>query len=493
MKQMKKYVSLLLALVMVLAMTLTVSAAGTNTISVTGAQNGEKYNIYKMLDLSVDAPSTPTAYRYTINANWHDFWIAGSGAAYIDAHTSGLETYVTWKTGMDTAEKMQEFGKAAAQWAKDNSITADGLEQTAAVGEAKWTGLDNGYYLVTSTYGIAASVASTPANPTQVIEEKNNENTVEKKVREDAERNGTAQSYGDSNDTAIGQTVNFRTKVTIAKNSVKVVYHDTMDSALNWTGESNVIVSKIDDMSNPLETTKYSVNVGASPETFTVSFTDDYVASLTTATTDLWIFYTAVLTEDAYDLTSVTNTGYVAWGENSKSADSITTTSTHSFQILKYDALDTYKNPLAGAKFKLYTAQTSPDPLTLAVSGDGKTYLVVDTTTDAGTSLPTGYTLTADNKIVTLDTDKITVIGVDSDDYWLEETDAPVGFTALTGRTKVQVGASNDLIAEIENKQGTTLPSTGGIGTTIFYVLGAVLVLGAAVLLITKRRMNAEK
>ena len=493
MKQMKKYVSLLLALVMVLAMTLTVSAAGTNTISVTGAQNGEKYNIYKMLDLSVDDPSTPTAYRYTINANWHDFWIAGSGAAYIDAHTSGLETYVTWKTGMDTAEKMQEFGKAAAQWAKDNSITADGLEQTAAGGEAKWTGLDNGYYLVTSTYGIAASVASTPANPTQVIEEKNNENTVEKKVREDAERNGTAQSYGDSNDTAIGQTVNFRTKVTIAKKSVKVVYHDTMDSALNWTGASNVIVSKIDDMSDPLETTKYSVNVGASPETFTVSFTDDYVASLTTATTDLWIFYTAVLTEDAYDLTSVTNTGYVAWGENSKSADSITKTSTHSFQILKYDALDTYKNPLAGAKFKLYTAQTSPDPLTLAVSGDGKTYLVVDTTTDAGTSLPTGYTLTADNKIVTLDTDKITVIGVDSDDYWLEETDAPVGFTALTGRTKVQVGASNDLIAEIENKQGTTLPSTGGIGTTIFYVLGAVLVLGAAVLLITKRRMNAEK
>lgn len=492
MKRMKKLVSLLLAMIMVMAMTLTVSAAGANIISVNGAKDDEKYNIYKMLDLSVDDSSTPTAYRYTINAKWRNFWISGPGAAYIDAHTSGSETYVTWKTGMDTAEKMEEFGKAAAQWAKDNSITADGLEQTAAGGEAKWTGLDNGYYLVTSTYGIAASVASTPANPVQEIEEKNKENTVEKKVREEAERNGTARSYGDSNDTAIGQTVTFRTKVTIAKNSVKVVYHDTMDSALNWTGASNVIVSKIDDMSEPLETTKYSVNVGASPETFTVSFTDDYVASLTTATTDLWIFYTAVLTEDAYDLTSATNTGYVTWGESSKSANSSTVTSTHSFQILKYDALDASKNPLAGAKFKLYAQESDGEPLKLAVSGDGKTYLVVDKN-DGGATLPTGYTLTLDNKIVTLDTDKITVIGVDSDDYWLEETDAPVGFTALTGRTKVQVGVLNDLIAKIENKQGTTLPSTGGIGTTIFYVLGAVLVLGAAVLLITKRRMNAEK
>ena len=62
----------------------------------------------------------------------------------------------------------------------------------------------------------------------------------------------------------------------------------------------------------------------------------------------------------------------------------------------------------------------------------------------------------------------------------------------LLTHVKVQVDAANNLIKEIENNSGTVLPSTGGIGTTIFYVVGSILVVAAGVLLITKKRMSRE-
>ena len=80
--------------------------------------------------------------------------------------------------------------------------------------------------------------------------------------------------------------------------------------------------------------------------------------------------------------------------------------------------------------------------------------------------------------------------------YYLVEIKAPAGYNQLTAPAKVTVaGSSTDttkltVTAEVENKTGTLLPSTGGMGTTVFYVLGFVLVMGAVVLLVTKKRMS---
>lgn len=491
MKRMKKLASLLLALVMTMAMAMPAFAAGSNSITVVNAKDGETYNIYRLLDLSVDNEGSPSSYRYTLNDKWRAFWTTGDGKDYIDTNTAGSNIYVVWKDSMKSAEQMEAFAKAASQYASDNSISADYTAVNAASGIAKWESIDNGYYLVTSTYGIAASVASTPTYPAQTIEEKNNENTVEKKVQENVERNGAAASWEALNDAQIGDTITFRSKVSIAKNSVKVVYHDTMDSGFTFSGVDSVKVCTDEVCTTELGVGNYTVELGSGGETFTVTFTDTYVAGLTDPSTDLYVKYTAVLNDDVTDA-GVKNTGIVKWGDAGASATSSTTTYTRKFEILKYDTTDTAKNPLAGAEFKLYTSETGGTALKLAKNAAGTVYRVVDTS-DRGASLPSGYTLVDNDTIVTLASDKIIIEGVDSDNYWLEETKAPTGYTRLSGRVTVGVLASNGYLAEIKNKSGTVLPSTGGIGTTIFYIIGSILVVGAGVLLIVRRRMSSDR
>lgn len=499
MNNFKKIFALVIACVMTIGMMSAVAfAAGTNSITVSGAKNGETYNIYKLLDLSVAGmettnDTTDDSYRYTINEKWAGFWTGtGAGAAYITTNTSGSYTYVTWKDDKKTAADMEAFAKAASKYATDNSIAPDAdAVTTVSTGTAvaSWSGLDNGYYLVTSTYGTAASVASTPSNPAQTISEKNTDNTSDKEVQEAAERNGTPASWPaeKANDAAIGDTIVFRSKVSIVKNTINLIYHDTMTDGLTWTGASGTKVYTDAACTTELNSSNYTVAAGTAPETFTVTFTDAYLAGLTEATTDVWVGYSAVLNDNATVQTEQKNTGKITWGNNGQGTPTETKTKTHKFQILKYDSADANKNPLDGAKFQLYTTATGGTPLQLAKNAAGTIYRVVDTS-DQGTTLPEGYTLVTDNKIVTLATEKITIEGVDSDDYYLDETEAPTGFNKLDNRVKVQVNAENNLIAEIKNKSGVTLPSTGGIGTTIFYVIGGILILGAAIALIGKKR-----
>ena len=180
------------------------------------------------------------------------------------------------------------------------------------------------------------------------------------------------------------------------------------------------------------------------------------------------------------------NTGKITWGNKGEGTPTTTTTKTHKFDILKYDGADEEKNPLAGAKFQLFTTETGGTALALAKNADGTVYRVVK----SDEALPSGYTLVADSKIVTLAAGRITVEGVDSDNYYLEETDAPKGFNPISGRNPLVVDASNNLVAEIPNESGAQLPSTGGIGTTIFYVLGGLLAVGAGIVLVARRKAS---
>ena len=94
--------------------------------------------------------------------------------------------------------------------------------------------------------------------------------------------------------------------------------------------------------------------------------------------------------------------------------------------------------------------------------------------------------------MVTGKTGVIVVKGLANGTYYFEETEAPEGFNKLTARTDATTIKDANATISVLNQSGTELPSTGGIGTTIFYIIGAILVIGAGVVLVTRRRMNAN-
>ena len=145
---------------------------------------------------------------------------------------------------------------------------------------------------------------------------------------------------------------------------------------------------------------------------------------------------------------------------------------------------------LAGAKFKLYTSATGSEEVPLIKvteengtyyrpTVDGETATVIETTADA----------------------PIRIKGLNNVTYYLEETEAPNGFNKLAGRTSIALTVNNLATkadtatwynggVQVKNESGTVLPSTGGMGTTLFYVVGGLLMAAAAVLLIAKKRMG---
>ena len=459
MKHTRRLASLLLALVMAFALATTAFAAGTNSITVNGAQEGETYKLYKMLDLNVN--ETNTAYSYTVNSEWNDFFTTGAGKDYVDIDEQG---YVTWKADKKDAASMEAFGKAAA--AAVNGKTVVATDTPTADAPFTFSNLYAGYYLITSTNGTLAIVDTTPTNPAATVNEKNADPTVDKKVQED---NGS--SWGTESSAQIGDTVNFQVTITLKKGGKNVVLHDAMGDGLTFSGADSVAIAGL------TKGTDYTVvTTGLSDGCdFEIQFTQTYLDSLTAETT-LTVTYSAVLNENA-TTAGVNNTAQLKWGDHSETTASTTTTKTYQFEVLKHAATDSTRTPLAGATFQLKDAS---DKVVKLIKVSDTEYRVAN---GAETGAVDSFTTVASGKIV--------IKGVDLDTYKLVETAAPAGYNKLKDPVNATVLDTNALTVEVPNATGTELPSTGGMGTTIFYVLGSILAVGAIVLLVTKKRMSA--
>lgn len=484
MKHTKKIASLLLALVMIFALATTAFAAGTNSITVNGAQKGETYKLYKMLDLIVNEDQT--AYSYTVNTEWNDFFTTGAGKDYVDIDEQG---YVTWKTGKDTASDMEAFGKAAAAAVSGKTVVA--TETPAADGSFTFANLDAGYYLITSTNGTLAIVDTTPTNPDATVNEKNPDHSLDKQVQEDS-----TQAWGKENSAQIGDTVYFQVTITLHKGAKDVVMHDKMEDGLDFNAFAGVEIYRLIEGNNVYLTEETDFNVVEADDVdddcdFEIHFTQTYLDSLTGDTT-LTVTYEAVLNENADITVGEKNDAKLTWGDASNTQWSETVTKTYQFQVLKYDANDETKAPLAGATFQLkdadgnvvYLKKTSP------ADKPGTEYTVVPSPDDTG--IDTFDLDVAVDRFTTVSDSVITIKGVDLDEYTLVEIEAPAGYNKLGEDKKFTVTADQTVVVEIPNNSGTELPSTGGIGTTIFYIFGSILVVGAAVLLITKKRMSVN-
>ena len=481
MKLSRKIFSLVLALVVVMGLAITAFAeeGGETTtkgsITITNALGGETYNAYQILYLeSYDAKNN--IYAYKANPDWEAWLKEDAQKTYVTVNPQG---YVTWNKGADAAD----FAKAAKDQLTGKPVA--GSVTPTADGSATISDLQLGYYLVDSTVGALCELNTT--KPSVKITDKNTKPTIEKKVQEDSDGN-----WGDVNDADIGQTVNFKSTIHAKPGARNYVVHDKMDAALEFDSVTSITAGgKTLTAGNDYTVVTTELTDGC---TFHIVFTETYLNSIS-SDTDIVINYTAKLTSSAVAGKGYVNETWLDYGDSQHTEHDTTTTYTWKLPIYKYHKDGEAKKALAGAEFILYKGSEESN----------REYAQV-----ANGKLTGWTTVKAEATTLVSDADgKIAVEGLDADTYYLEETKAPDGYNKLAGPVTVVIshtvtdegahmthtlkqGETNVEQVEIENKSGTELPSTGGIGTTIFYVLGSILVIGAVVLLIAKKRMSTS-
>lgn len=464
MKKTNKLFSVILALALVFAMAIPAFAAGEGKITITNAVKDQTYTVYKMMSFTPvtggDAESDNGF--YAIEAAWADF-LAGDGADYLKADEANGT--IVW-VGDESDARKAELAKLAVAYAKANNIAGES-QKANADGTVEFTGLDLGYYAIDTSLGTVCGLTNTNADFT--AHEKNTEPTIDKLVQEDS-----TDAWGKVNDAEIGDTVNFKTTVKAKANSTNYVVHDTMEAGLTFNANSVVIegLTAGED---------YNVVTDCDDDcTFEIVFEQDYLDTIT-ADTDIVITYSAVLNKDAEIVTATNdNTTKLTYGDNATpTEESKTQTLTYYFNLEK---VDTEGNTLAGAEFTLSNAA-------------GKQLAFVEI--DGGYRVATAEDT---DTITTIVAGAVVIKGLDADTYTLTETKAPAGYNLLDAPIEVKVNAATTgetveftaVEKEVVNKTGDLLPETGGIGTTIFYIVGALLVVAAVVILISKKRTSAE-
>lgn len=490
---MKKLMAALLAVAMVCAMAIPAFAAGgagattgEGKITIDNAVIGHTYKIYRILNLQYN--DTAKSFRYEKNDKWGAFVDEQSDKLAVDAN--GV---VTWKKGV-SAEKdgapIKALAIAAGQYVKDQgtAFAADD-SKVAASSTVIFDNLPLGWYLVVSdlTSDAICSIDTTAKEVT--IKEKNGVPTVTKEVEY------ASGSWGQGNDGNVGDTVNFQTTIYVTDgNPTNYILHDEMSNGLDFK-EDSIVVKKNDE-----RFTDYTVVTPTDNCTFEIKFNENSLQANDTVV----VTYSATINSNAVVGTAGNdNETWLKYGNNGETTHGKTKTYTWKFDILKYftDSNDT-KQYLADVEFVLYRKNNTTNTTEYAKFDSNKLSGWTATESDA-------------TKLKTNATSNVVVEGLDAGTYFLKETATPVGFNSLTSDVEVKITSScnkldgatyaveykmvneedftdtgDEKVVPIENNRGTTLPGTGGIGTTIFYVIGGGLMAAAAILLITKKRME---
>lgn len=447
-------------------------APANGSININKAANGETYDIYRIFDLESYTTGENGKYSYTLSEKW-----ANVGFGTADAFTTYFKlengyVYPKSESSYNDSATAAEFAVKALAFAKEKKIDNDG-SQEATNGSVAFTGLTLGYYLVDTSLGTLCSLTTT--NPTVRIDEKNSVPDIEKNIVEN-------NQLVSSNNATIGSTINYQVTIHAKKGATGYVLTDTLSAGLTFNNDVKVKIGET-SYTSPAD---YTVATGTSND-FTVTFNQSILDKLT-GNTDILVTYSATLNKDAVIHDGVNkNTVKLHYGNNSETTEKTTSTSTYKFDLVKTDASNTL---LAGAKFKLYDSQEGGKEIKLTEVND-HTYrpAVGDEKGD---------------DIVTIGNAPITIQGLANGTYWLEEIQQPAGYNKLTERKSVKLENGNNIATmegttynpanngglHIVNQSGTVLPGTGGMGTTLFYIVGGGLMVAAFVLLIAKKRME---
>lgn len=475
------------------------------------------------------AETTTTTYTITINNG------TGIYAAYQifkgDLYNNTLSN-IEWGDNV-TDEGQKALGNAAE---KATTLTGETEAKAFAVEVAKYltdhpagTGKDSievsspGYYLIKNTSVGEGEVFTDyilQVVKNVTVQPKSGKPTLDKQIK----HNETGV-WGVVGDNQIGDTVEFRTITTVPNVSgytqYKYVIYDEMSAGLtsNVKNENDVTI-KVNDTTE-LDKNYYTVTVdetNANKFTVTVDVLKAIQDNKMLAGNELYTYYTGILNENAkvYNDGKQDNKAYLEYSNNPH--DNKTTNSTpvkvvydwtFKMGVKKVDGAD--GTPLTDAKFVLSKEKNCDLG---AIGDDGQPHntenliSLIKNSDGSYTVAPAGYNGSVVNVITAGD---ITINGLDDATvYYLYETKAPAGYNRLTDAVRFEITATysdagdnctsvtatvnNDVQSSVSvnvrNNKGSTLPSTGGIGTTLFYVIGGVLMAVAAVLLVTKKRMN---
>lgn len=549
MNKTNKLLSLLLVLTIVFSLSVTALAADkTYTITVNGSGTvaDHTFEAYQIFKGDLHAPETNeggNTSKILSNIVWGD----GVDTSKGDFDTAFPESAAATAEKLTTVADAQAFAQKIAPFLSGTHTDCSTKDDS---GNYKISGLPAGYYLVKDqdntlqnkndfyTAYLMKVVADVTATP------KGEKPTLEKQIQ-----NNNTGEWSTTGNVAfqLGDTVNFRIITSVPDvsrypNGYTYKIYDTMTQGLtsNVKSADDFTIEVKNDPGNKLESKYYSVET--SQITVDDKLVDHFVLTIDVkqaiadgriaAGSELFIIYTAILNDkaDFYQIGEHrnSNTAYLEYSNNpngagtgtGKTPDSTVNAWTFPASISKVDGKDN-KKILEGAKFVLSrnpnlkvsdmkcdengVPTVTTDLIPLFAPGDQSSNAAYDIATAKQIAANTGitYVIELGSKILA---------GFGEHAYYLYETKAPNGYNLLSEPVKFTFhsSATNDFVAgdpawitlndsatqltgmnfDIANNSGSTLPETGGIGTTLFYVIGALLVVGAGVLLVTKKRMG---
>ena len=384
-----------------------------------------------------------------------------------------------------------------------------------------------GYYLVVDTTPFNPGdidhaynsflLMVTHANWNVPITPKAEKPSVKKEVFDNFDnQDGTSTGvFGSSADHAINEKFQFKLTATLPASTdhaydyydtYAVCFKDTLSEGITYDGPDSVVIKSNNNTYNITDTLKYTINTDnlETQNYFEVNIPDVKTCAERLDLNDgatITVTYTAHLNDKAYvntgsSSTENKNSVQLQYSNNPRPGEYWGTTPKSEVYVFTYQLNNTkYRddakegNELAGAGFHLYSDEECKNEVEL-YQKDGFYFPIKDSTDKDKEPVA----MFSDNK------GQFNVKGLDAGTYYLKETNTPAGYSACkvipvtikADHSGNHVTLSGDLNNKIVNKKagGITLPSTGGIGTTLFYVVGGGLMVAAIVLLVTKKRME---
>lgn len=502
MKKMKKIMALMLAAIMMMAMSVTAFAAGTThslTVNVKGGQDlkGQTINLYKLFDVTESGEGQNKNYAYTVNTQYKATLASVLGIS-ADSKDEAFAEAVT-QLGADNSTGVQNFANTFTTKALEGKLAATATSNKIEESKTAYTfsNLAAGYYLVYVTGGKEIQSSLVTVDETT--------NTVNLKTEAPS-----ITKTADKTTAEIGQVVTYTVTGAIPDTTgyAEYVYkiHDTLSAGLDFVNDANgtactdnkvavkvAFTDTTDESTAPTEATIATDN----SKKMSLDLSAWVKANQTNKGKAFTVTYYAKVNKDA--VVTNNNQASLEYGNNPDDT-TITTpseakTNTYPLDIKKINKKTS--GLLAGAKFSLYrTEQDAKDKTNaITVSGSNGNYVVDPAVTTT--------------EFVSIENDlggyNLRVNGLAAGDYWLVETQAPEGFNKLTDPIKVTITkdgdtnwtvkknntAEDDKVIDVENSTGSLLPSTGGRGAIAFAVIAALLVFGVAVSFIRDKRKEA--